>query len=156
VGVGSEHNTTPSSDWLTPLSQVLIHKEAGVFAEDTAISISRFTVVTCEVESTDVSPPTVDAGLEDVAPALIVVGGVSLPGALRAPCDPFSTSLILALVALLWEVAVFLHEVVAAAGVAGAELAEISASRGRMGRGGVRGYVHVVGRSDEGVFRNGG
>ena len=62
-----------------------------MLAEDTAISISRFTVVTSEVESTDVSPPTVDAGLEDVTPSLIMVGGVSLPGALRAPSDPFSS-----------------------------------------------------------------
>jgi hypothetical protein len=58
--------------------------------------------------------------------------------------------------ALLGEIAVLFHEVVAAAGIAGAELAEISASRGRMGRGRVGGCVHVVGRSDEGVLRNGG
>ena len=58
--------------------------------------------------------------------------------------------------ALLWEVAVLFDEVVATTGVAGAELAEISASRGRMGRGGVGGCVHVVSRSDEGVFGNGG
>jgi hypothetical protein len=127
-----------------------------MFAEDTAIRVSRFAVVTCKVESTDVSPPTADAGLEDVAPALIVVGRISLPGALRALCDPFSTFLVPALVALLWEVAVFFHEVVAAIGVAGAELVEISASRGRMGHGGVGGCVHVIGRSDEGVLRNGG
>jgi hypothetical protein len=112
--------------------------------------------VTCEVESTDVSPPTADAGLEDVAPALIVVGGVSFPGALRAPCDSFTAALVPAPVALLWEVAVFLHGVVAPAGVAGAELAEISSSRGRMGRGRVGGRVHVISGSDEGVFGNGG
>jgi hypothetical protein len=58
--------------------------------------------------------------------------------------------------ALLWEVAVFFDEIMATAGVAGAKLAEISASRGRMGCGGVGGCVHVVGRSDEGVFGNGG
>jgi hypothetical protein len=127
-----------------------------VLAEDTAINVSRFSVVTCEVKSTDVSPPTADAGLEDVAPALIVVGGVSFPGALRAPCDSFTAAFVSASMALLWEVAVFLDEIMATAGVAGAELAEISASRGRMGRGGVRGCVHVVGRSDEGVFGNGG
>jgi hypothetical protein len=127
-----------------------------VFAEDTAISVSRFAVMTCEVKSTDVSPPTADAGLEDVAPTLIMVGGVSLPGALRAPRDSFTTFSIPAPVALLWEVAVFLDKVMATAGVAGAELAEISASRGRMGCGGVGGCVHVVGRSDEGVFGNGG
>jgi hypothetical protein len=127
-----------------------------VLAEDTASSVSRFAVVTCEVESTDVSPPTADAGLEGMAPALIVVGGVSFPGALRAPCDPLSTFFTPAPMALLWEVAVFFHKVVAAAGVAGAELAEISASRGRMGCGGVGGCVHVVGRSNEGMFRNGG
>jgi hypothetical protein len=127
-----------------------------VFAEDTAISISRFAVMTCEVESTDVSPPIAVAGLEGMAPALIMIRGVSLPGALRAPCDSFSTFLVPAPVALLWEVAVLFHEVVVATGVAGAELAEISASRGRMGCGGVGECVHVVGRSDEGVLRNGG
>jgi hypothetical protein len=127
-----------------------------VFAEDTAISISRFVVVTCEVKSTDVSPPTADAGLEDVALALIMVWGVSFPGALRAPCDSSTTFSVPTLMALLWEVAVFFDEVMAAAGVAGAELAEISASRGRMGGGGVGGCVHVIGRSDEGVLRNGG
>ena len=127
-----------------------------MLAEDTAISVSRFTVVTCEVESTGVSPPTVDAGLEDVAPAPIIVGGVSLPGALRAPYNSFTTSLVPALVALLWEVAVLFHEVVVAARVAGAELAEISASRGRMGHSRVGGCIHVIGRSNEGVLRNGG
>jgi hypothetical protein len=127
-----------------------------VFIEDTAISVSRFAVVTSEVESTDVSPPTVDAGFEDMAPALIMVGGVSFPGALRTARNSFTTAPVPALVALLWEVAVFLHEVVAATGVAGAELAEISALRGRIERGGVGGCVHVVGRSDEGMFRNGG
>jgi hypothetical protein len=134
----------------------LIRKEAGLFTEDTAISISRFAVVTCEVKSTDVSPPTVGAGLEDVAPALIIVGGVSLPGALRAPYNSFTTSLVSALVALLWEVAVLFHEVVVAAGVARAELVEISSSRGRMGCGGVRGCVYIVSRSDNGVLRYGG
>ena len=127
-----------------------------MLAEDTAINVSRFAVVTCEVESTDVSPPTADAGLEDVAPAFIVVRGVSFPGALRAPRDSFTTAFVPALMALFWEVAVFLDEIMATAGVAGAELAEVSASRGRMECGGVGGCVHVVGRSDEGVFGNGG
>jgi hypothetical protein len=57
--------------------------------------------MTCKVESTDVSPPTVDAGLKDMALALIVVRGVSFPGALRAPHDFFTTSLVPAPVALL-------------------------------------------------------
>jgi hypothetical protein len=127
-----------------------------MFTEDTAISVSRFAVVTCEVESTDVSPPTVDAGLENVAPAFIVVGGVSFPGAFRAPRDSFTAFFVSASMALVWEVTVFFDKVVVTAGVAGAELAEISASRGRMGHGGVGGCVHVVSRSDEGVFGNGG
>ena len=127
-----------------------------MLAEDTAISVSRFAVVTCEVKSTDVSPPTADTGFEGVAPAFIVVGGVSFPGALRAPCNPLSAGFVPAPMALLWEVAVFFDEVVVTTGVAGAELAEISAARGRMGHGGVGGYVHVVGRSNEGVLGNGG
>jgi hypothetical protein len=127
-----------------------------MLTEDTAISISRFAVVTSKVKSTDVSPPTADAGLEDVAPALIVVRGVSLLGALRAPRDSFTASFVPAAMALLWEVAVLFDKVVTAAGVAGAELVEISSPRGRMGHGGVGGCVHVVGRSDEGMLRNGG
>jgi hypothetical protein len=127
-----------------------------VLAEDTAISVSRFAVMTCEVESTDVSPPTADAGIKDVAPSFIMVGGVSFPGALRAPCDSFTTFLVPAPVTLLWEVAVFLDEVVATAGVAGAEPVEIGASRGRVGSGRVGGCVHVVGRSNEGLLGNGG
>ena len=122
-----------------------------MLAENIAISVSRFAVVTCEVESTDVSPPTAD-----VAPALIVVGGVSFPGALRAPYDPFTASFVPAPVALFQQVAVLLHEVVVTTGVAGPDLVEISSSRGRIRRGGVRGCVHVIGRSNEGRFRNGG
>jgi hypothetical protein len=112
--------------------------------------------MTSEVESTDVSPSTADAGVEGVAPTLIMVGGVCLPGALRAPCDSFTTFLVPAPVTLLWKVAVLFDEVVATTGVAGAELAEIGAPRGKVGRGGVGGCVHVVGRSDEGVLRDGG
>ena len=112
--------------------------------------------MTCKVKSTDVSPPTADAGLEGVAPALIMVGGVSFPGALRAPHDSFPAAFVPAPVTLVWEVAVLFNEIAATTGVAGAELAEVSASRGRMGRGGVRGYVHVVGRSGKGMLRNGG
>jgi hypothetical protein len=127
-----------------------------VLTEDTAFSISRFAVVTCEVESTDVSPPTVDTGLEGMTSALVMVRGVSFPGALRAPRDPFTTFLVSAPVALLWEVAVLFYKVVVAARVAGAELAKISALRGRMGHGRVGGCIHVIGRSDKGVLRNGG
>jgi len=45
---------------------------------------------------------------------------------------------------------------VAAIGVTGAELVEISASRGRVGRGGVGGCVYIIGRSNEGLLVNGG
>jgi hypothetical protein len=134
----------------------MIRKEAGVFTEDTAINISRFAVVTSEVESTDVSPPTADVGLEDVAPALIMVEGVSFPGALRAPRDSFPAAFVPAPVALFWEVAVLFNKIMVTAGVAGAKLAEISTLRGRMGRGRAGGCVHVVGRSNKGVFGNGG
>jgi hypothetical protein len=92
--------------------------------------------MTCKVKSTDVSPPTADAGLKGVAPPFVRVRGVSFPGALRAPCNPFSTSLVPALVALLWEVAVLFYKVVAFTEVAGAKLAEISALGGRIGWGG--------------------
>ena len=154
--MGSEHNTTPSSDWLTPLSHWLIYVEASILAEDTTIRVSRSTVVTCEVKSTDISPPTVDTGFKGVAPPFIGLWGVSFPVALRALHNPFPTSLVPAAIALLWEGAVLLHEVVATTGVTGATLVKVSASGGGIGHGGVGGCVHVVGRSDEGVFGNGG
>jgi hypothetical protein len=152
VGVGSERNTTPSSDWLIPLSHSLIHVHVGILAEDTAASVSRFAVVTCEVESTDVMPPTVEAGLEGVAPPFVGVQQVCLPRAFGAPRDPLSTFLIPAPVTLLGEVTVGLHEVVVPTGVAGAETAAFSWASGRIGRGGVGGCIHVVGSSDEGGF----
>jgi hypothetical protein len=99
--------------------------------------------MTCEVESTDVSPSTVEAGLKGVAPSFIGVGGVSFPGALQAPGDLLATFLVPAVVALLWEIAVFLHIVVAAAGVAGSKEAATSVSRGRIGRGGVVGTIVI-------------
>jgi hypothetical protein len=129
--------TTPSSDWLIPLSHWLIHVEVSIFTENIAARVFRFAVMTCKVKSTDVSPPIADAGLKGVAPTFIRVGGVSFPGALRAPSNPFSTFLVPAVVALLWKVAVLLYVVVAAAGVTEAKSAEISSLRGRIGRGGV-------------------
>jgi hypothetical protein len=44
-----------------------------MLAEDTAASISRFAVMTCEVESTDISLPTADAGCEVMLPSLVQV-----------------------------------------------------------------------------------
>jgi hypothetical protein len=69
----SERNTTPSLDWLTPLSHWLICVEVGILAEDIAARVSRFAIITCKVKSTDISPPTADAGLEGVAPPFIRV-----------------------------------------------------------------------------------
>jgi hypothetical protein len=152
VGVVSECNTTPSSDWLIPLSHSLIHVHVGVLAEDTAASISRFAVVTCEVESTDVMPPTAEAGFKGVAPPFVQVQWVCFPHALGTPRDPLPTLLIPALVTLLGEVTVRLHEVVAPTGVAGAEMAAFSWLSRRIGRGGVGRCVHVIGSSDEGGF----
>jgi hypothetical protein len=71
VGVGLECNTTPSSDWLIPLSHCSTFEEAGVLVEDIAVRVSRFTVITCKVKSTDVSPPTADAGYKVVLPSFI-------------------------------------------------------------------------------------
>ena len=101
VEVGSEHNTTPSSDRLILLSHWLICIEVSILIEDTAARVSRFAVVTCKVKSIDVSPPIADAGFKGMAPPFIRVRGVSFPGALRAPHDPFPTSLVPAVVTLL-------------------------------------------------------
>jgi len=153
VGVGSECNTTPSSDWLIPLSHFSTLEEVSMFAEDTAARVSRFTVVTCKVESTDVSPPTVDAGHNCVVPALIHIRRVCLPGADGALGDLLPTLLVPAVVTLLWETAPLFNIVVAVAGVAGAETASFSRVRGSIGRGEVGGCVHVVRRSSDGWLR---
>jgi hypothetical protein len=152
VGVGLERNTTPSSDWLIPHSHWLILVHAGILAEDTATSVSRFAIMTCKVESTDVMPPTAEAGLKGVAPPFVCVWQVRLPGAHWAPGNPLATSFIPAAVTLLGKVAVGLHEVVAATGVAGAEMVSFSWFSRRIGRGGVGGCVQVVSSSDEGGF----
>jgi hypothetical protein len=97
-----------------------------MLAEDAAASISRFTVMTCEVKSTDVSPPTADTGREVLLPSFTQVRQVGFPRADWAPGDLLPTLLVPAVVTLLWEVAVFLDIVVAVAGVAGAETALFS------------------------------
>jgi hypothetical protein len=108
--------------------------------------------MTCEVESTDVMPPTAEAGLKGVAPPFIGIQRVCLPGAFWAPGNPLPTLLVSAVVTLLREVAVRLHKVVAAIGVAGAETVAFSWASGRIRRGGAGGCIHVVGSSDKGGF----
>jgi hypothetical protein len=123
-----------------------------MLTEHTAASVSRFTVVTCEVESTDVSPPTADAGRKVMLPSLVQVWRVSFPHTDRAPGDLFPTLLVPAAMALLQKVASFLNVVVMVAGVTGAETASFSRVRGSIGQGRVRGCVHVIGRVDETWF----
>jgi hypothetical protein len=65
-----------------------------MFVEDTAASVSRFTVVTCEVESTDVSPPTADAGCKILLPSFVQVQQVGFPCADQTPGDLLPTLLI--------------------------------------------------------------
>jgi hypothetical protein len=108
-----------------------------VLAEHTAASVFRFAVMTCEVESTDVSPPTVDADREVLLPPFIWVRRVGFPYADWAPGDLLSTLLVLAAVTLLQKVALFLNIVVPMAGVTGAEMASFSRVRGSIGWGGV-------------------
>jgi hypothetical protein len=121
-------------------------EETGVLAEDTAASVSRFAVVTCEVKSTDVSPPTADTGREVMLPSLIRVWRVGFPRADWAPGNLLPTLLVPAAVALLWEIAALLDIIVLVAGFTGAKTASFSRVRGSMGWGGVKGCVHVVGR----------
>jgi hypothetical protein len=123
-----------------------------MLAEDTAASISRFAVVTCEVESTDVSPPIADAGREVLLLSLIQVWWVGFPCADRAPGDLLPTLLVPAAVTLLQKVASFLDIVVVMAGVTGPKTALFSRVRGSIGWGVVRGCVHVVGRLAEARF----
>ena len=127
-----------------------------MLAEHTAASVSRFTVVTCKAKSTDVSPPTADAGCEVLLPSLVRVRWVSFPRADQAPGDLLPTLLVPAVVTLLQEVASFLNKVVAVAGIARAEMASFSRVRGSIGQGGVGGCVHVVGRQREVWLRNWG
>jgi len=104
-----------------------------MLAQDTAASISRFAVMTCEVESIDVSPPTADAGREVVFPPLVWVWRVGFPHADQAPGDPLPTLLVPAAVTLLRKVALLFDIVVAVAGFAGAKTASFSRVRGSMG-----------------------
>ena len=120
-----------------------------MFTEDIATSISRFAVVICKVEPTDVSPPTADAGCEVVLPPLIWVWQVGFPHADWASGNLLPTLLVLAAVTLLRKVAPFLNVVVVVAGVARAEMASFSRVRGSIGQGGVGGCVHVVRRLDK-------
>jgi hypothetical protein len=123
-----------------------------MFTEDTATSVSRFAVIICEVKSTDVSPPTADAGHEVVLPPLIWVWQVGLPCVDWASGDPLPTLLVLAAVTLLWEVALLLNVIVVVAGFTEAETASFSRVRGSMGQGRVGGYIHVVSRLGEAGF----
>jgi hypothetical protein len=50
-----------------------------MLTQDTAAGVSKFAVVICEVKSTDVSPPTADAGCEIVLPSLVWVRWVWFP-----------------------------------------------------------------------------
>ena len=120
-----------------------------MFAEDTAASISRFAVITCEVESTDVSPPTVDAGREVVLPSLIWVWQVGLPHADWAPGNLLPTLLVPVVVTLLREIAPLFNVIVVVTGFTGAKTVSFSRVRGSMGQGGVRGYIHITGRLAE-------
>jgi hypothetical protein len=114
--------------------------------EDTATNVSRFTVVTCKVKSTDVSPPTVDAGHEVLLPSLIQVQRVGFPHTDWAPGDPLPTLLVPAAVTLLWEMTALLDIVVAVTGVTGAKTALFSRVRGSIEQGGVGGCIYVVRR----------
>jgi hypothetical protein len=133
VGVASECNTTPSLDWLIPLSHCSILVQVGALAEDTAASISKLAVVTSKVKSTDVSPPTVDAGQYSVVPPFIDIRWVCLPDADGAPGDSFPTLLVPAVVTLLQEGTPFFNVVVPVTGVAGAETVSFNRVRGRIG-----------------------
>jgi hypothetical protein len=120
-----------------------------MFTENTAASISRFAIVICKVESTDVSPPTADAGCEVVLPSFIWVQQVGFPYADRAPGDLLPTLLAPTAVTLLREVAPLFDIIVVVAGFVGTETASFSRVRGSMGWGGVRGCIHVIGRLDD-------
>jgi hypothetical protein len=123
-----------------------------MLTEHIAASISRFTVVTCKVKSTDVSPPTADAGHEVLFPSLVQVRRVGFACADQAPGDPLPTLLVPAAVTLLQKVASFLDIVVTMAGVTGAKTVLFSRVRGSIGRGRVGGCIHVIGRLAEARF----
>ena len=123
-----------------------------MLTQDTVARVSRFAVMTCKVESTDISPPTADTGHEVVVPPFILVWWVGFLYIDGAPGDPLPTLLVPAVVTLLWEVVAFLDIVVVVAGVTRAEVASFSRVRGSIGWGGVGGCVHVVGRLAEARF----
>ncbi len=101
-----------------PLSHILTLEEIGKgCVADTAARRSRFIVITSEVKSTEVSPPTVEAGWGIRVLALIGIGWVSLLDADRALSNLSPTFSILVLVALLREAAPHFNLVVPLIGI---------------------------------------
>jgi hypothetical protein len=122
VGVVSDCNTTPSSDWLIPLSHLLIHKEVVGPIEEAPTNSVKVANVALSICRAEVDASTVVTGIGLVEPLLFRLRGVSLPYTPMAPGDALSLLSVPTKVALFRDHAVSLHHVVLVARLAGAKV----------------------------------
>jgi hypothetical protein len=142
VGVVSDCNTTPSSDWLTPLSHSLICKEVVRSVEEASpnsVKVANVALSICRAE-VDVSALSAGSGL--VEPLLFRSRGVSLPDAVMTPGDALPVPSVPTKVALFGDHAVSLHHIVLVARLAGANTSTLGRFSLLWGLGG--GGVHPI------------
>jgi len=120
VGVVLDRNTTPSSDWLIPLSHSLTCSIIGS-TEDAPSDVVEVAEVALSIGGAVVNVAAISARGCWREPKLMVLGRVSLPGTDLAPGDALSLSTVPTRVALLGDHAVSLHPVIFPARFAGAK-----------------------------------
>jgi hypothetical protein len=132
VGVVSDCNTTPSSDWLIPLSHCLICKEVVGSTEVAAPNSVKVANVALSICGAEVEVSAFIAG----------GGGVSLPHTAMAPGELSSGLPVPTKVALLGDQAISLHHVVLFARLTGANASTLGTFSRLWGLG--RGTVHPI------------
>ena len=142
VGLGSDRNTTPSSDWLIPLSHLLIVEDVVCPAEETSANKVSAAVMASRVCGASVDVPASNTGSMLVVPAFMGGGGVRLPSTSAAPGQSPSSPSVPTFVALLGDHAVALNPVPLSASIAGAKESTLGTFGWLWGRGG--GTVHPI------------
>ena len=147
VGVVLDRNTTPSSDWLMPLSHSLMHSVVGS-AEDAPSNVVKVAEVALAVGQAVVDVAAISARGCWREPKLMVLRRVSLPGTDMAPGDLLPLPLVLTRVTLLGDHTISLHSVVFSARLAEAKASMLGEFWWLWGLGG--GTVHPI------IYRIGG
>ena len=94
VGLRPDCNTTPSSDWLIPLSHLLIVEDVVCPAEETSANKVSVAVMASRVCGASVDIPAIKTGSMLVVPAFMGSGGVSLPSTTGAPSQSSSSFMV--------------------------------------------------------------